>query len=439
MFEKMGLHERLCRVTSELEFTTPTPIQQAAIPEILAGKDVRALAKTGSGKTPAFVLPMLHRLYGDPKPHTATRALILLPTRELAQQTLKQVETFARYTFIKAELITGGEDFKRQASQLRRNPDIVIGTPGRILEHLQARSIALQDLEILVLDEADRMLDLGFADDVLAIVQESAISRQSLMFSATFGSAKIRKLADDILQTPVVIQLDKVRGAELDNIQQQYITADATKHKERLLQNILANDNYQQAIVFTNTREQAERLGGVLLHTCSKKNYVLHGEKDHKDRKQIMLRFRNGEIGVLIATDVAARGIDVPDVQLVVNFDFPRRGEDYLHRIGRTGRAGAEGTAISFVTSAEWNLKAGIERYLQQTFQRRVIAELKGDFQGPKKLKASGKAASSKKKKPTTKNATGKSGKPATSKGRAKPTPVANPGGSAPLKRKKAP
>ena len=429
-FADLSLHERLLRVVSELGFDAPTPVQLAAIPPILAGRDVRALARTGSGKTAAFVLPLLHRLYGDPKPRTATRALILLPTRELAQQTLKQVGQFARYTFIKAELVTGGEDFKVQAARIRRNPDILIGTPGRLLEHLGAGHLELGDLEVLVLDEADRMLDMGFADDVLKLAEACNPARQTLLFSATRGGAGLARVIEKVLREPEHLMLDNVRELDL-GIGQQIITADDVAHKERLLQWLLAHEAYRKAIIFTNTRAQADRLGGVLV-ASSIRSFVLHGEKDQKERKKAMDRLRNGDISVLVATDVAARGIDVSGLDLVINFDMPRNGEDYIHRIGRTGRAGASGLAISFVLSNEWNLMAGIERWLKQTFERRVIKELKGSFQGPKKLKASGKAAGSKKKKPATGTA---KGKPAARKP-ARRT-VANPGGLAPPKRKR--
>nr|WP_229146138.1 DEAD/DEAH box helicase [Alcanivorax sp. 1008] len=435
MFTDFALHERLLRVVTELGFNEPTPVQQAAIPVIMNNRDLRAIARTGSGKTAAFLLPMLHKLYGDPKPRTATRALILLPTRELAQQTLKQVTQFARYTFIKAELVTGGEDFRIQASRMRRNPDILIGTPGRMIEHFNAGHLELGDLEVLVLDEADRMLDMGFAEDVLKLAGLCNSERQTLLFSATSGGPGLDHVAQQVLREPEQLTLDDVRSLDI-HIGQQIITADDISHKERLLQWLLAHEEYRKAIIFTNTRVQADRLGGVMV-ASNIRSYVLHGEKDQKDRKQAMDRLRNGDIDVLVATDVAARGIDVGGLDLVINFDMPRSGDDYIHRIGRTGRAGASGLAISFVLTNEWNLMASIERYLKQKFELRVIKELKGSFQGPKKLKASGKTVGTKKKKKDG-NATKGKAKPAKKPARKPKAPaISNPGGMAPLKKKK--
>ncbi len=434
MFTDFALHERLLRVVTELGFSEPTPVQQEAIPAIMTGRDLRAIARTGSGKTAAFLLPMLNRLYGDPKPRTATRALILLPTRELAQQTLKQVAQFARYTFIKAELITGGEDFKIQASRMRRNPDILIGTPGRMIEHFNAGHLELGDLEVLVLDEADRMLDMGFAEDVLKLAGLCNPARQTLLFSATSGGPGLALVAEQVLREPQQLVIDNVRDLDI-HIGQQIITADDVSHKERLLQWLLAHEEYRKAIIFTNTRVQADRLGGVLV-ASNVRTYVLHGEKDQKDRKQAMDRLRNGDIDVLVATDIAARGIDVSGLDLVINFDMPRSGDDYIHRIGRTGRAGASGLAISFVLTNEWNLMASIERYLKQKFELRVIKELKGSFQGPKKLRASGKTVGTKKKKDgkTVKGKAKTAKKPAR---KPKAPAVSNPGGMAPPKKKR--
>ena len=440
MFTSFNLHERLLKAVTELGFTDPTPVQLVAIPPALQGADLRVIAQTGSGKTAAFVLPMLHALMQDSKPRTATRALILLPTRELALQTLQQVELLAQFTFIKAALITGGEDFKRQAAAIRKNPDILIGTPGRLLEHQAANNLDFNDLEILILDEADRMLDMGFSEDVLTLVNSCNKDRQTLSFSATSGSA-LFDLAKEVMREPQVLRLNPV--SELNSkTTQQIITADDVKHKERLLMWLLANETYEKAIVFTNTRDQADRLGGVFMAahkagSCKAKVYVLHGEKDQKDRKQAISRLNQGHINVLIATDVAARGLDIEGMDMVINFDMPRKGDDYVHRIGRTGRAGNEGLAISLIGPNEWNLMSSIERYLKQTFEKRFIKELKGAYNGPKKLKASGKAAGSKKKKTDKKPGDKKtaSKKPVAKR----PTPVASDkprDGSAPLKRK---
>ena len=443
-FADLNLHERLIKALGELEITTPTPVQTAAIPAALEGRDLRVVARTGSGKTAAFLLPMLHQLLQYSRPRTDTRALILLPTRELAQQTLKQVEALGRYTFIKAELLTGGEDFKVQAAKMRKNPEILIGTPGRLIEHLDAGNLLLQDLEMLVLDESDRMLDMGFNDDVLRLAAECRAERQTLLFSATTGGNAMENMISSVLRDPKSLVLDSVRDLN-ESVSQQVITADDVKHKERLVQWLLANESYEKAVVFTNTREQADRLGGVLV-ASNLKVFVLHGEKDQKDRKLAMDRLKSGAVKVLVATDVAARGIHVDNLDLVINFDMPRSGDEYVHRIGRTGRVGGEGTAISLIAAHEWNLMASIQRYLRQNFEYRLVEALRGNFLGPKNLKSNGKAAGNKKKKmkkkEDAKKGIKKSGakkKTAKPKRNAKPPTQDTKGGFATVKRKKTP
>lgn len=443
-FADLNLHERLIKALGELEITTPTPVQTAAIPAALEGRDLRVVARTGSGKTAAFLLPMLHQLLQYSRPRTDTRALILLPTRELAQQTLKQVEALGRYTFIKAELLTGGEDFKVQAAKMRKNPEILIGTPGRLIEHLDAGNLLLQDLEMLVLDESDRMLDMGFNDDVLRLAAECRAERQTLLFSATTGGNAMENMISSVLRDPKSLVLDSVRDLN-GSVSQQIITADDVKHKERLVQWLLANETYDKAVVFTNTREQADRLCGVLV-ASNLKVFVLHGEKDQKDRKLAMDRLKAGAVKVLVATDVAARGIHVDNLDLVINFDMPRSGDEYVHRIGRTGRVGGEGTAISLIAAHEWNLMAGIQRYLRQNFEYRLVEALRGNFLGPKNLKSNGKAAGNKKKKmkkkEDAKKGIKKSGakkKTARPKRNAKPPTQDTKGGFATVKRKKTP
>jgi superfamily II DNA/RNA helicase len=443
-FADLNLHERLVKALGELEITTPTPVQTAAIPAALEGRDLRVVARTGSGKTAAFLLPMLHQLLQYSRPRTDTRALILLPTRELAQQTLKQVEALGRYTFIKAELLTGGEDFKVQAAKMRKNPEILIGTPGRLIEHLDAGNLLLQDLEMLVLDESDRMLDMGFNDDVLRLAAECRPERQTLLFSATSGGNAMENMISSVLRDPKSLVLDSVRDLN-ESVSQQVITADDVKHKERLVQWLLANESYEKAVVFTNTREQADRLGGVLV-ASNLKVFVLHGEKDQKDRKLAMDRLKAGAVKVLVATDVAARGIHVDNLDLVINFDMPRSGDEYVHRIGRTGRVGGEGTAISLIAAHEWNLMASIQRYLRQNFEYRLVEALRGNFLGPKNLKSNGKAAGNKKKKmkkkEDVKKGIKKSGakkKAAKPKRNAKPPTQDTKGGFATVKRKKTP
>ena len=346
MFSQFALHERLLKAVAELNFTEPTPVQQAAIPPALEGRDLRVTAQTGSGKTAAFLLPLLNRLLGDAnsKQRTDVRSLILLPTRELAQQILKEVERFSQYTFIKAGLVTGGEDFKEQAALLRKQPDLLIATPGRLMEHLNAGSLKLNGVEVLVLDEADRMLDLGFAEDIERITHECANRQQTLLFSATGGGKVLREMIAKVLREPLHLKLNSVDQLSATTVQ-QIITADDATHKERLVQWLLSNEPHRKAMIFCNTRAQVDRLYGHLV-ALDYKAFVLHGEKDQKDRKLAIDRFRQGGSKVLVATDVAARGLDIDDLDLVINFDMPRSGDEYVHRIGRTGRAGASGLAI---------------------------------------------------------------------------------------------
>ncbi|MBD7976307.1 MULTISPECIES: DEAD/DEAH box helicase [Pseudomonas] len=438
MFDQFALHERLLKAVAELKFTEPTPVQREAIPPALEGRDLRVIAQTGSGKTAAFVLPLLNRLIGDAQPRVRIRALILLPTRELAQQTLKEVERFSQYTFIKSGLVTGGEDFKVQAAMLRKVPDILIGTPGRLIEQLNAGNLKLNEVEVLVLDEADRMLDMGFAEDIERLTGECAARQQTLLFSATSGGNGLRDVVAKVLRNPLHLMLNRISQLNEKTVQ-QIITADDATHKERLVQWLLANETYQKAIIFTNTRAQADRLYGHLV-ADDVKVFILHGEKDQKDRKLAIDRMKQGGVKVLVATDVAARGLDVEGLDMVINFDMPRSGDEYVHRIGRTGRAGGEGLAISLICHNDWNLMSSIERYLKQRFDRRVISELKGSYQGPKNLKASGKAAGVKKKKTDQKGdkkTVKKSARPAAKRKPNAPSGLVSTDGMAPLKRRK--
>jgi len=436
VFSQFALHERLLKAVAELKFVEPTPVQAAAIPLALQGRDLRVTAQTGSGKTAAFVLPMLNRLVDRSGPSVEIRALILLPTRELAQQTLKQVKLFSQFTYIKSGLVTGGEDFKEQAAMLRKVPDVLIGTPGRLLEQLNAGNLDLSHVQVLVLDEADRMLDMGFAEDMERLCKECGNREQTLLFSATTGGAALRDIIGKVLKDPEHLMLNSVSQLA-EGTRQQVITADHDQHKEQIVQWLLANETYQKAIIFTNYRALADRIYG---HLVAKevKAFVLHGDKDQKDRKLAIDRFKEGGSKVLVATDVAARGLDIDGLDLVINFDMPRSGDEYVHRIGRTGRAGGEGLAISLITHNDWNLMSSIERYLKQQFERRVIKEVKGTYSGPKKVKASGKAVGSKKKKGDKK--TGDKKTAAKRKPTAKPrpnAPLASADGLAPLKKRK--
>tara|TARA_R110001599_G_scaffold155777_7_gene341636 strand:- start:88 stop:1419 length:1332 start_codon:yes stop_codon:yes gene_type:complete len=396
-FNQLNLHERLLKGLEELSFDQPTEVQSAAIPASIAGSDLYVIAQTGSGKTAAFVLPLLQRLLHDESKPLAPRGFILVPTRELARQVVKDIDILGKYTFLKAELVTGGEDFKVQAARLRKNPDIVVATPGRALEQFSAGNLDLGSVQTLVLDEADRMLDMGFSEDVTTLANACPEGRQTALYSATKGNRGLQRMIDSVLRDPEILELTSVRD-DTPAIAQQVMPADDTAHKEAMLKWLLVNEGEGKTIVFTNTRVAADRLNGVL-RAMDLRVYVLHGEKDQKDRNMAVERFKQGQSGVLVATDVAARGLDITELDRVINFDMPRSGDDYLHRVGRTGRAGASGLAISLISPHEWNLMSSIERYLRRQFERRILKEVPGSFKGPKKVKSSGKPVGAKKKK----------------------------------------
>ena len=419
-FEDFDLHERLMIALANEEFTEPTPVQRAVVPLALEDRDLLVTAETGSGKTAAFLLPALQKLLENEARDSSTRVLILTPTRELARQVLAHCLKLKKLTHLKADVVTGGAEFKYQRAMLRKNPEIIVATPGRILEHLQKGSADFSDLEVLVLDEADRMLDMGFSDDVLTIASACNPERQTLLLSATLKHRGIRKVADMVLRDPQVVTVNTVR-TEHSSIKQQIILADDPDHKQKLLVKLLEQESAEKTVVFTNTIVQAEKLAGFLrkgeLYNSELRAGVLHGDMMQDERNRVMNRIRRGHLDVLVATDVAARGLDVQGVGLVINFDMARSGDDYVHRIGRTGRAGEQGTAISLICSTEWNLMSSIERYLKTRFERRKVAGLEGKYKGPKKLKASGKAAGTKKKKLAKKEAgKGAAKKPAAKK-----------------------
>ena len=397
IFTELALHERLQKALSELGFEKATPVQEQTLPKVLSGKDLMVSAETGSGKTAAFLLPILNYMHDNPAPNASTRALILVPTRELAQQVLKECEALAKFTFVKAGMIIGGENFRHQINTFRKNPEIIIATPGRLIEHIENGNHDFRDLEYLVLDEADRMLDLGFGPDVFKISDECRPERQTLLFSATLETSGVRKVSDHVLNEPQKIVLSTARDKH-ENITQQIMLSDDNAHKEKLLIWLLQNETYEKAIVFANTIVQAEEFCGKI-KVKGLRAGVLNGNMDQKERKHVMRLLADGSINILVATDVAARGLDLKGVGLVINLDMARNGDDYVHRIGRTGRAGEQGLAISLIGPNEWNLMSGIERYLRIKFEKRSIKDLRGSYKGPKKLKSSGKAAGPKKKK----------------------------------------
>ena len=395
-FSSLLLAEPLLMAVNKLGFEQPTPVQQQAIPLALEYKDLLVSAETGSGKTAAYLLPTLHHLLTLPSRKFGTRALILAPTRELTQQIFKQCQQLVEFTDLKVGIITGGDDFRLQQNMLRKNTEIVIATPGRLLELMEQETPNFSNLEVLILDEADRMLDMGFSEDVMTIAKSCNTQRQTLLFSATLTHFGVIRMADKVLQNHEVVALNTLHDGHR-NIEQQIVVADDNEHKQKLLAWLLLNESYDKALVFTNSRIQADTLRGPLRGQKLRVG-VLHGEMDQKDRNRMMELYREGEVNIMIATDLAARGLDIKGINLVINFDVPRNGINYIHRIGRTGRVDELGLTIALVKSTEWNLMSGIERFLKQKFKRRTIKELEGKYKGPKKLKASGKAAGIKKK-----------------------------------------
>lgn len=394
LFTQFDLKSPLLKAIDALSFTKATPVQEKALPVALSGKDLMVCAQTGSGKSAAFLLPILQRILTQSAPNSKTRALILVPTRELARQLLKQCEALAKFTRIQAGAITGGAEYKYQTAVFRKNPEIIIATPGRLIEHLQKSADLMSDVEMLVLDEADRMLDMGFADEVISIAEQCNPDHQTMLFSATLKKQGIKHVMDSVLTDAENIVVDSFRG-EHSNITQQKILADNDKHKQRLLTWVLSKETFRQAIIFTNTKVKAESLFHFLeYHSINAA--VLHGDITQDERNFVMQRMQQGTVDVLVATDVAARGLDVKKIDLVVNFDIPRSGDDYVHRIGRTGRAESDGLAISMVDTTEWNLTASIERYLQVEMELRKIKSLEGHYKGPKKVKSNGKSAGKK-------------------------------------------
>jgi len=389
------LDDTLNQAILEAGFENPTQVQQETLEPALDGEDLFVSAETGSGKTCAYLLPTFERLLTQSRHEVL--ALVLVPTRELAQQVLKQAKQLARFTNIKLGHIGGGTDLKKQQEYIRQPPQFLVATPGRLSGLLANDELDLSQVQILILDEADRLLDMGFSDEIMAIASHCFNREQTQLYSASLANKKLRGLADEILSEPKVIELNQLTDKH-QSIKEQIIFADDKAHKYKLLVWLLLNENYQHGLVFCNSREQAEQLDR-LMRQKEISSGILHGGRDQKQRNLAMSKLRRNQIKVIIATDIAARGLDVEGMDLVINFEMPRRGELYVHRIGRTGRAGETGTAISLVIAPEFNLMAGIERYLKHKFERRKIKGLEGFYKGPKKQKASGKAVKKKKKK----------------------------------------
>jgi len=371
-FSSLGLSEPILRALIEQGYTEPTPIQAQAIPIVLSGRDLLGAAQTGTGKTAGFTLPMLQRLSAAQStghPRRPVRALILTPTRELCAQVQDSVKAYGRNLRITSTCIYGGVGFTPQVNALRRGVDIVVATPGRLLDHVQQRTIDLRNIEILVLDEADRMLDMGFIPDMRRIVSLLPKQRQTLLFSATF-SDDIRKLAADFQRDPATVEVAR-RNAPIELVTQVVHPVDKDRKRD-LLAHLVKTHNWQQVLVFTKTKHGANRLAEQLGKDGIESD-AIHGNKSQPQRMRALKRFKDCELQVLVATDIAARGIDIDALPHVVNYDLPNVSEDYVHRIGRTGRAGIEGDAVSLVCSEDRPLLAAIERLIGKRIEQKLI------------------------------------------------------------------
>ena len=372
-FSSLGLTAELVRAVADQGYTEPTPVQARAIPVVLAGRDLQAAAQTGTGKTAGFTLPLLQRLQASPGPSGGhrhpVRALILTPTRELAAQVAESVQTYGRHLRFSSAVIFGGVNINPQIDKLRRGVDIVIATPGRLLDHVQQRTIDLSKVEILVLDEADRMLDMGFIRDIRRILALLPAKRQNLMFSATF-SDEIRGLAAGILKSPETIDVAP-RNSTAERVSQRVYPVDQGR-KRMLLSQLIKEGDWKQVLVFTRTKHGANRLAEQLgkdgIHSAA-----IHGNKSQGARTRALADFKANRVRVLVATDIAARGLDIDQLPHVVNYELPNVPEDYVHRIGRTGRAGSSGEAISLVAGAERSLLREIERLLRTEIPQTIV------------------------------------------------------------------
>ena len=369
-FSTLGLSDPLLRAVTDKGYTTPSPIQAEAIPAVLKGHDVMAAAQTGTGKTAGFTLPLLHKLSKGSlaKPNQA-RALVLTPTRELAAQIAENVEAYGKYLNLRSAVVFGGVKINPQMMKLRKGADVLIATPGRLLDLHQQNAIAFDQLEVLILDEADRMLDMGFIHDIRRILKTLPKQRQNLMFSATF-SDDIRQLAKTIVNNPVEISVTPRNSAAVSVT--QWVHPVDKDQKRRLLAELIKKHNWEQVLVFSRTKHGANRIAEFL----DKNNIqaaAIHGNKSQGARTRALADFKSGNVRVLVATDIAARGLDIEQLPQVVNVDLPEVAQDYVHRIGRTGRAGATGQAISLVSADEIHLLQDIERLTQQLLPRSLV------------------------------------------------------------------
>ena len=417
-FSSLALNQQLLKSIAELDYQQPTPIQQQAIPAILAKKDIMAGAQTGTGKTAAFALPILQLLSDVKVNDNVIRALVLTPTRELAQQVHKSIEKYAQYTEIKSALAYGGVSINPQIAAINAGAEILVATPGRLLDHLINGSVSLDQLEILVFDEADRMLDMGFKDEIDNILKRLPTKRQTLLFSATFDDS-IFKLSHTLLQDPELIEVSE-RNTAGDQIEQIVYTVDEDRKRE-LTSHYIGAKNWHQVLIFTRTKQGADVLAKEMCKDGIKTQSI-HGDKSQGARDKALADFKAGKTRALVATDVAARGIDIISLQYVINYELPYIAEDYIHRVGRSGRAGNAGIAISLLSPGEEWLLEAVEkvldkRLLQQwlpgyepdlTKQPKTTRGKGGDKQRARKLALGDKPSRSNKRKPYDKQITGK-------------------------------
>ncbi|MBC7502154.1 MAG: DEAD/DEAH box helicase [Herminiimonas sp.] len=381
-FINLGLADEIVRAVSENGYTVPTPIQAQAIPAVLAGGDLLAGAQTGTGKTAGFTLPILHRLAkaaASPANTTAQRpirALILTPTRELAAQVEESVRTYGKYLKLTSTVIFGGVGINPQIKLLKHGVDILLATPGRLLDHMQQRTVDLSKVEILVLDEADRMLDMGFIKDIRRVLAALPPKRQNLLFSATF-SDEIKTLADGLLNAPAMIEVAR-RNSTVEVIAQKIHPVDRDR-KHPMLTHLITTNNWSQVLVFTRTKHGANKLVEQL-GKDGITGLAIHGNKSQAARTRALSEFKDGSLQVLVATDIAARGIDIDQLPHVVNYDLPNIPEDYVHRIGRTGRAGATGEAVSLVCVDELDMLKDIEKLIKRKLPSEVIVGFEPDL-----------------------------------------------------------
>ncbi len=374
-FSKLGLSDSIVRAVTARGYTEPTPIQMQAIPIVLSGQDLLAGAQTGTGKTAGFTLPLLQLLSAKkvqdlPTRRPPVRALVLTPTRELAAQVEESVREYGKYLNLNSMTVFGGVSINPQIRQLKGRVDILVATPGRLLDHVQQRTVDLSQIEILILDEADRMLDMGFLPDIRRILALLPQKRQNLLFSATFSN-EIKALAQKMLNQPVLIEVPALHPkAEL--IEQKIYRVDRAQ-KPNLLTHLIKQHNWYQVLVFTRTKHGADRLSKQLNHVGIPA-LAIHGNKSQMVRTRTLAQFKDGSLQVLVATDIAARGIDISELPQVVNFDLPNVPEDYVHRIGRTGRAGTAGEALSLVCADEFKYLSDIEKLIKRSLPQEVIA-----------------------------------------------------------------